>query len=176
MLGLGQPLHEVGQQHVVKMMVLDAELFARGVDALGRVEMGRVDAEVDVGHERAQEDHAIALFDVAADRFAPHRPFVNAQVERVPLAHDRFAQERRAHRDLVPLGQPHDFLAQAEAVDLDAGDDHRLLAPLDHADGVFDGRLERLFVAEPAFLEVPDADTGPGCGRGRGEAPGRRAA
>ncbi len=146
-VAFGQSFHEVGQQHVVKMMLLDAELFARDVNALGRVEMGRVDAEIDVGHERAQEDHAVALFDIAADRLAAHCPFVNTQVERVPLAHDRFAQQRGTHRNLVPIGQPHHFFAQAETVDLDAGDDHRLLALLDHADRVFDGRFERLFIA-----------------------------
>ena len=50
----------------VKMMVADAELFARGIDALGRIELGRVDAEVDVGHERAEHDHAVAVLDEAA--------------------------------------------------------------------------------------------------------------
>ena len=70
---------------------LNAELLARHVDAFCRIEMGRVDAEIDVGHERAQKDHAVALFNEPADCLTSHRAFVHAQIQRVPLADARLA-------------------------------------------------------------------------------------
>ena len=63
------------------MMVADAELLARGVDAVGEIQFGRVDAEVDVGHERSEQDHTVAVFNEQPHVFAAHRSFVNAQVQ-----------------------------------------------------------------------------------------------
>ncbi len=65
-LGLHQLADEIVQQHVVKVMMPDAQLLARGVDAVPRIEVGREDAQVDVGHERAQQHHAVALLDELA--------------------------------------------------------------------------------------------------------------
>ena len=70
--GGGQPVDEIAQQHVVEVVVADAQRLAGGVDALGGVEIGREDAHVDVGHELAQQDHAVALLDELRDLLAAH--------------------------------------------------------------------------------------------------------
>ena len=87
------------------MVVADPQRLAGGVDAPGRIEVGREDAQVDVGHERAQQDHAIALLDEAGDLLAAHRPFVDAGEQRMPLADHALAQDRGGDGDARPLGQ-----------------------------------------------------------------------
>ena len=70
----------------------------------------------------------------------------------MPLADDRLAQERGAHRDLIAFGQADHLFAQAEAMDFDPGDDHGLLAAVDHSRRVVDRLLQRLLVAHRLFL------------------------
>ena len=101
-------------------MVPDPQLLAGGVDALARIEIGRVDAQVDVGHERAQQDHAVALFDELGDLFAAHRPFVQADEQRMRFGDDAFAEHRGGDGNLRALGQRQQLVLQAEAMDLHA--------------------------------------------------------
>ena len=111
------------------------------------IEFGRVDAEVDVGHERAEHDHAVAGFDVLRDFIAAQRAFVEAHVERMRFGDDAFAEHRGGHRDAGRLGQPHRFVLQAEAMNLDAEQEHRLLGDFDPADRFVDRFGERPRVA-----------------------------
>ena len=60
------------------MVMADAERFAGGVNAVGGGEIRRKNAHVDVGHELAQQQHAVALLDEAGDFFAAQTAFVNA--------------------------------------------------------------------------------------------------
>ena len=53
---------------------------------------------------------------------------------------DALAEHRGRQRNLRALGQRHDFVLQAEAMDLDAGDDHRLCTGSDDP-GRFVGRF-----------------------------------
>ena len=135
----GERVDEILQSHVVVMMVADAELFARGVDAVGEIQFGRVDAEVDIGHERAEHQHAIAGFDVFGDFVAAERAFVEAHVERMSFGDDAFAEHRGGHRNAGRFGQPHGFVLQVEAVNLDAEQEHGLRGDFDAANGFFDG-------------------------------------
>ena len=64
----------------------DPQLLAGGVDALARIEIGRVDPQVEVGHERAEQNQAIALFDELRDLLVAHRPFVQADEQRMRFA------------------------------------------------------------------------------------------
>ena len=101
-------------------MVSDAALLAGDVNAVAQVELGRVDAEVDVGHERAEHDDAVAGFDVLRDLVVAHAAFVEAHVERMRFGDDAFAEHRGGHRDAGLLGQLHGLFLQAEAMDFDA--------------------------------------------------------
>ena len=103
--GLGQPADEIAQQHAVEMVMADAQRFAGGVDAAGRVEIGREDAHVDVGHELAQQDHAVALLDELGDLLAAQRAFVDADEQRMPLADHALAEHRGRDGDARPFGE-----------------------------------------------------------------------
>ena len=92
------------------MMVADAKLFARGVDAVGQIQLGRVDAEVDIGHECAEHQDAVAGFDVFGDFVAAEGTFVEAHVERMGFGDDAFAEHRGGHRYAGRLGEPHRFV------------------------------------------------------------------
>ena len=120
-------------------MVPDRELFAGGVDRARGVEPGGVHAEIDVGHERAEHDHTIAGFDVFADIVAAHRAFVHAEVERVLLADDGFAENGGGDRDIGFLRELQQFLLQPEAVHFDIGEDDRLFGSVDHRGGFLQG-------------------------------------
>ena len=90
---------EIFELHVVIVMMPNAQLLAGDVDAVADVELGRVDAEVDVGHERAEHQHAVARFDVLGDFLAAQRAFVQAHVERMRLGDDALAEHRGGHRE-----------------------------------------------------------------------------
>ena len=47
----------------MEVVVADPQVVARGVDAPRGIELGREDAEVEVGEQRAEQDHAVALLD-----------------------------------------------------------------------------------------------------------------
>ena len=87
------------------MVMADAKLLAGDVDAFGRVEIGRVNAQIDVGHERAQQQQAIALFDELRHCVVAHRAFVQADEQRMDFRNDAFAQHRRRDRNLRTLGK-----------------------------------------------------------------------
>ena len=89
--------------------------------------LGREDAHVDVGHELAQQDHAVALLDEAGDLLAAQGALVDAGEQRMPLADHALAEHRGGDRDAGPLGKLQQRALQAEAVDLDAGQDDRPL-------------------------------------------------
>ena len=105
----------------MKMVMPDPQLLAGGVDALARIEIGRVDAQVQIGHERAEQDHAIAFFDELGDRFVAHRPFVQADEQRMHLRNHALAEHGGRDRDLRSFGQGQQLVLQAKTMHLDAG-------------------------------------------------------
>src|SRR4051812_22778683 len=109
------------------MMMADAKLLAGDVDAFGRIEIGGEDAEVNVGHKGAEQQHAVALLDELSHFRVPHRPLVQADIKRMLLRDDAFSQERRRHRNAELLRQVNDLVLQTEAMDLHAGNDYRPL-------------------------------------------------
>ena len=86
--GFQQSAYEIFEADIFKRVIADRELFARGVNRAGRIKPRRVDAKVDVGHERAEHNDAIAVLDVAPHVVATHRPLINAHVKRMLLADD----------------------------------------------------------------------------------------
>ena len=74
--GGNQSVQEVCQQHSVILMVADPQPLAGGINTSGRIELGRIDAEVDVGHKGPQQDDAIARLDELRNLLAAHRPLV----------------------------------------------------------------------------------------------------
>src|SRR5947208_345643 len=74
------------EAHIVVGVVTNGKFLAGGVDGAGGVEAGGVDAQVDVGHEGAEHDEAIAALDVLADVVAAHGALVNAEVKGMLLA------------------------------------------------------------------------------------------
>ena len=95
-----QAAHEVLEAHLFVGVVADGELLAGGVDGAGGIEARGVDAEVDVGHERAEHDDAIAALDVLPHVLAAHRAFIDAEVEGMVLADDGFPQHGRRHGNI----------------------------------------------------------------------------
>src|ERR1019366_1754846 len=95
-----QAANEVLEADLFVGVVTDGELLAGGIDRARRIEAGRVDAEVDVGHERAEQDDAIAALDVLPDIVAAHGAFIDAQIEWVILADDGLPQHGRGHGDI----------------------------------------------------------------------------
>ena len=112
-----------------------------------RIEPGGIDAQVDVGHESAQEDDAIAALDVLPDVVTAHRPFINAEVTGMLLTDDRFAEDGGGDRDVGLMHQFEHGVLQAEAVDFDVGNDHWLASGVDHLLGFGEGGAEALAIA-----------------------------
>ncbi len=83
-----QAANEVLEADFLIAMVADGELLAGSIDRARRIKAGRVDAEVDIGHERAQQDDTIAALNILPDVVAAHRAFIDAEIERVVLAND----------------------------------------------------------------------------------------
>src|SRR4029078_4944696 len=96
----------------------NSELFAGDINAAGWIEIGREDAEIQVGHERAEEQDTVAAFDVLRDLRAAHRTFVKPDEQRMFLRNDAFTKNGRRDRDFVFFGPRDHFVLQAEAVDL----------------------------------------------------------
>ena len=65
-----------------------------------------------------------------------HRPFVQADEQRMRLGDDALAEHRGGDRNLRAFGQGQQLVLQAEAMNLDAGDDHRPLAAVEPALGL----------------------------------------
>src|SRR5206468_10877539 len=63
--GLEQSPHEILEADVFKSVVANRQLLARGINRTRRIELRRVDAKVDVGHDHSEHDDAIASLDVA---------------------------------------------------------------------------------------------------------------
>ena len=96
------------------------------VDAARRVEVGGVDAEVDVGRQCAEPDQAVASLDVFLHLRPAQRARVDADEAGVPLVDRRLVEERDRRRDAGAVDEAHRRFDQIEAGQLDAEDDHRL--------------------------------------------------
>ena len=115
----------------MEMMVTDPQLVGGGIDALRGIELGREDPEVEIGEQRAEQDHAVALLDESRHLFAAECPFVEPDIERMHLADHALGEQRRRHRDPRRLRKPHHVFLKPVPVQLDAGDDHGPLRLLD---------------------------------------------
>ena len=104
-LGRNQRPDEVAQQHVIKIMVADPQFVATGKDAVPGIELRGEDAKIDVGEDRAQQDHAVALLHELGHVAAAHRALVEPDEERVHLADDALGEHGGGDRDARHLGQ-----------------------------------------------------------------------
>ena len=64
----------------MKMVKMNSQFFAGSGDTFGRIESGCESAKIDVAHESAQQDDAVAVFHIVAHFFTPHRSFVDAKI------------------------------------------------------------------------------------------------
>ena len=125
----------------------DPQLVSRRVDALRRIELGREDAEIEVGQQRAEKDHAVALLHELRHLLAPESPLVESDVQRMHLAHDALGEQRRGDRDPGGLGEPHHLVLEPVPVQFDAGDDHGALRRFNPRDRLLHGLSERAGIA-----------------------------
>ena len=65
---------------ITKLMKADRDAILGGINRVTAIDARSIDAEVDVGHQRAEQNDAVAGLDVSARRFAAHRAFINAEV------------------------------------------------------------------------------------------------
>ena len=142
-----QAANEILEAHLFVGVVADGELLAGGVDRARGIEAGGVDAEVDVGHERAEQDDAIAALDVLPHVLAAHRAFIDAEVERVVLANDGLAEHGRGHGDVGLARELEELVLQAEPVHLHVRQDDRLARGVDHLLGFGQGLAQAPGVA-----------------------------
>ena len=134
-------------------MVADGKLLAGDADGAGRVELCSVDAEVDVGHERPEHEHAIAAFHVLTHRFHPHGPLVQPEVERVLFAENGLAQDRGGKRDAGFVDQRQGQFLEPETVDFHVGTDDRFCSGVQQGERLPQGLPERIGVARlPQYL------------------------
>ncbi len=56
------------------VVVRDLQLFAGDVNALRHIQLGRVDAQVDVGHKGPEQQHAIAVLTYSVTSALPIAP------------------------------------------------------------------------------------------------------
>src|ERR1022692_745656 len=94
-----QAANEVLEADLFVGVVADGELLAGGIDRARRIEARRIDAEVDVRHESAEQDDTITALDVLPDVIAAHRALIDAEIERMVLANDGLPQHGRGHGD-----------------------------------------------------------------------------
>ena len=127
-----QAVNEVLEADIFIAVVANREFFARRIDRARRIELCGVNAEVDVGHERAEEDDAIAGLDVATHVVAAHRTLVNAHVKAVLLTDDRFAHDGCRDRDVGLCGEPYQGALQPEPMHFHVGQDDRLARAINH--------------------------------------------
>ena len=153
--GPEQPADEILEADLLVGVVADGEFLAGGGDGASGVQPGGEDAEVDIGHEGAKHNDAIARFDVATNLFPAHGAFINAHIEGMLLADDGFAEERGDDRDIGFFGQFRENILQSEAVHLDVRNDDRLDSAVDEPDGIIDGGAEHFQVAGFMNFERP---------------------
>ncbi len=109
------------------MVMPDPQVFAGGVDAFRRVEIGGENPQVDVGHEAAEHQQAVGRLDDFGHLGATHRPFVDADEQRVRLRNHALSQKRRGDRYPCRLGEVEKLVLKSESMDLDVRQDHRTL-------------------------------------------------
>src|SRR6266699_3397939 len=88
---------EVLEPDVFIIVIADGEFLAGGGNGSGRVEAGGIYAQFDIRHKGAEHDQAVAVFDVLAHIVPAHSALVDAEVKRVLLADDRFAEDGGGH-------------------------------------------------------------------------------
>ena len=157
--GGDQAVDEVGQLHAVEVVVADAEHLAGGINAAAGIELGGVHAQVDVGHEGAEDDDAVALLDELGNLLAAHAAFVDADEQRMPLADDALVLHGGGHGDARPLGQRQQPVLQAETMDFHPGEDHRPPRGGDPPHG-FGHRLGEHLGIAGGLLDVPHVGSG----------------
>ena len=154
---LDQAADEVVEPDVLVVVMADPQVLAGRVDAPRRVELGGEDPQVDVGQEAAQHQQAVGRLHQLGDLGAAHRPLVDAGEQRVGLRDHALAQDRRGDGHPRRLGQPQQLVLQAEAVDLDVGQDHRPLRGREQGDGLVERLAQGLGVAGRQPLRRADA-------------------
>ena len=85
------------------MVIANPQFLTGRVNALARVKLSRKATQIDITHERTEQDDAVAVFDIAAHLFASHRSLINTQIKWMTFADDGLAQQRCTDRDVVML-------------------------------------------------------------------------
>jgi len=138
----GQLVDEQGQRKIIVMMPFDADAGRVGVDRTGHVEPGRVNAEVDVGHEGTQDQQAVGAFHGALRALLTHGTLVDADVLRVVLSDDRLSQQGGRDGKTGALDELQQPFLKLKPVDLHAGEDHRPPGCAEHLGRVGGGLLQ----------------------------------
>src|SRR5258708_6966525 len=128
--------HEILEPHVLISVIADREFLTGSVNGAAQIQAGGIDTQIDVSHECAQENDAIASLDVLPDIVAAHRAFIDAEVKGMLLADNGFAQDGGGNWDVGFPGELEHRILQAEPVDFNVGNDHRPAGGVDHELGL----------------------------------------
>ena len=136
----GEGAEIVVELDAVVAVVADVDGFGGGQDGAASVELGGVDSHGHVGDEGAEHEDAIGGFDVLADgRVAGHCAAVDAEVEGMIFGDGAFAEEVGGDGDVGALGELECEIGDAEAVELDAGEEDGFFGCVDHLQRFIEG-------------------------------------
>ena len=87
------------------MMVVNLQGFAGGIDALSSIQIGSVNAEIEISHKGTEHQDAITVFDIVGYLFTSDRSFIESHVKRMILANHTLPQQSGSHWDVVLFGK-----------------------------------------------------------------------
>src|SRR5215831_4083858 len=83
-----QASHKILEADIFINVITDRKFLARGIDRARRIEPRGINSQVDIGHEKAEHDQAVAALHILPYCVTAHCPFINPNVKRVLFADD----------------------------------------------------------------------------------------
>ncbi len=87
------------------------------------IDARRIDAEIDIGQHRAQQNNAIALLEIFAHAVGTHGAFVDAEISGIGFGKYRLAAEGRGDGNARRVREFDESALQLKAMDLQSGQD-----------------------------------------------------
>ena len=124
--------HQIPEQHILKAVVPDTNVGTGGIDCLFRIQSRREYTCIHIRDRGSQRKNAIGSFHEFHHPHTTEGPDIGSSIERVFLADNRFTQQCRTDWDVVLFSKSQYLIRQAQAMNLDTGNNDRRFGSREH--------------------------------------------
>ena len=122
--------------------------FGRGQNTIFAIKFGCIKPKKNIGNKRAQQNRAVAAFDITLTRRLGDATAIDTDVVGIGFADDAFGKKRRRNGNIEFFRNSHRQVGQAVTMQFNIRNDDRMTGAANHLGGFFEAGLQILRVAD----------------------------